>query len=262
MGTLEGKIAFITGGASGLGFATAKRLASEGAFVVIGDRNAELADKAAAEVGGRALVLDVGSPADWDTTIASLRDVEGALDLVHLNAGVVTPEPDITKVTDEAYRRIMGANVDGVAFGLRACLPLVAEGDGGAVVATSSLAGLIPVAGDPVYAATKHAVIGLVRSLAPQWADRGVALSCVCPGIADTPLVGDDTKAALRSAEFPLIAPEAVAEAVYGLMVSKTSGEAWVVQAGMEQATPYRFHGVPGPKAKGAEGRRPPGFTP
>lgn len=261
MGTLDGKIAFITGGASGLGFATAKRLGSEGATVVIGDRNRELADKAAAELGGRSLVLDVGSPPDWDVAVASLRAEEGALDLLHLNAGVVTPEPDITKVTDDAYRRIMGANVDGVAFGLRACLPLVAEGGGGAVVATSSLAGLIPVAGDPIYAATKHAVIGLVRSLAPQWVDRGVGLSCVCPGIADTPLVGDDTKAALRSAEFPLIAPEAVAEAVYGLMLKRASGEAWVVQAGMDEATPYRFHGVPGPKAKGAEGRRPPGFT-
>ena len=262
MGTLEGKVAFVTGGASGLGFATAKRLAGEGAAIVIGDRNAELAEKAAAELGGRAVVLDVGQPSDWDDAVSSIRAEEGALDLVHLNAGVVTPEPDITKVTDDAYRRIMGANVDGVAFGLRACLPLVAEGDGGAVVATSSLAGLIPVAGDPIYTATKHAVIGLVRSLAPQWVDRGVALSCVCPGITDTPLVGDDTKAAMRSVDFPLIKPEAVAEAVYGLMVGKVSGEAWVVQAGMDQAVPYRFHGVPGPKASGAEGRRPPGFTP
>lgn len=262
MGTLDGKVAFITGGASGLGFATAKRLGSEGAVVVIGDRNADAADKAAAELGGRAVVLDVGVPADWDAAVASIRAQEGALDLVHLNAGVVTPEPDITKVTDEAYRRIMGANVDGVVFGLRACLPLVAEGDGGAIVATSSLAGLIPVAGDPIYALSKHAVIGVMRSLAPQWVDRGVGLSCVCPGIADTPLVGDDTKAALRSADFPLIAPEAVAEAVYGLMLKKASGEAWVVQAGMDEAAPYRFHGVPGPKAAGAEGRRPPGFTP
>ena len=155
MGTLEGKVAFITGGASGLGFATAKRLASEGAVIVIGDRNAEQAEKAAAELGGRAVVLDVGSPADWDAAIASIEAEEGALDLVHLNAGVVTPEPDITRVTDDAYRRIMGANVDGVVFGLRAVPAARRRGRRGAIVATSSLAGLIPVAGDPIYALDK-----------------------------------------------------------------------------------------------------------
>jgi len=261
MGTLEGKVALVTGGASGLGLATAKRLATEGARVVIGDRNVDAAEKAAAEVGGRAVALDVGDPAQWTAAVASILAEEGALDLVHLNAGVTTPEPDLTKLTDDAYRRIMSANVDGVVFGLRACLPAVADGDGGAIVATASLAGLIPVAGDPIYAATKHAVVGLVRSVAPQWAPRNVGVSCVCPGIADTPLVGDDTKAALRAADFPLIEPEAVAEAVYGLLLKRASGEAWVVQAGMPEAASYRFHGVPGPKATGSEGRRPPGFT-
>lgn len=127
MGTFDGKVALVTGGGSGIGYAVAERLHSDGATVVIADRNAQAATLAAKELGGRAISMDVGSPADWSDAVASLRSNEGGLDLVHLNAGVTTGESDLTKLTEEQYRRIMGANVDGVVWGMKAVLPLLVE---------------------------------------------------------------------------------------------------------------------------------------
>ena len=134
---------------------------------------------------------------------------------------------------------------------------LVARG-GGALVATASLAGLVAFAADPIYALTKHAVVGLVRGLALTLTDRGVTVNAVCPGMVDTPLV-DDARAALAAAQFPLIAPEAVAEAVLGCLLGDGTGQAVVVQAGREP-TPFRFSRPPGPRQAGAEGRVPPGL--
>jgi NAD(P)-dependent dehydrogenase (short-subunit alcohol dehydrogenase family) len=257
MGQLEGKVALVTGAASGIGLATAKRLASEGAAVFVVDRNAEAGEKAAAEIGGRFEVADVGSAEDWDRVVASITSDAGALHLAYLNAGVTTGENDVTKVTEEQYRRIVGANVDGVFYGLRAVVPAIAAAGGGAVVATASLAGLIDFAPDPIYTLTKHAVVGLIRSAAPQLMEKGITCNAVCPGIVDTPLVGEDAKAFLNEAGFPLIQPEAIAEAVLEAMVGTATGQAYIVQAGREP-TAYRFGRIPGPRAAGAEGMAPP----
>lgn len=259
MDTLEGKVAFVTGGGSGIGYAVARRLVDAGASVVLADRNAEAAELAATELGGRAFGMDVGVPGDWDLAMAAVRANEGGLDLVHLNAGVTTMESDLTKLTEEQYRRIMGANVDGVVYGMRATLPLLEERGGGRIVATASLAGVIAFSNDPIYALTKHAVIGLVRSAANQWADRGVVINAICPGIVDTPLPGEETKKMLRAADFPLIEPEEVAQAVYELMTTGEPGAAHIIQAGTG-GIPYRFHNVPGPR-RGGEHRKPPSFA-
>jgi NAD(P)-dependent dehydrogenase (short-subunit alcohol dehydrogenase family) len=182
----------------------------------------------------------------------------GGLDLVHLNAGVTTQQGDITALTDDQYRRILAVNVDGVVFGARALVPeLVARG-GGALVATASLAGLVAFAADPIYALTKHAVVGLVRALALTLTGEGITVNAVCPGLVDTPLV-DDVRPALAAARFPLIAPEAVVDAVLGCMVGEATGQAVVVQAGREP-TPFRFSRPPGPRQAGAEGKVPPGL--
>ena len=125
------------------------------------------------------------------------------------------------------------------------------------MVATASLAGLIAFDADPVYTLTKHAVVGLVRALAPQLQARGITVNAVCPGIVDTPLVGDEAKRLLQQAQFPLIAPRQVAEAVLACMTGSVTGEAFVCQAGREPV-PYRFPRVPGPRLEGAEGRLPP----
>jgi short-subunit dehydrogenase len=110
---------------------------------------------------------------------------------------------------------------------------------------------------DPIYAGTKHFLIGFVRSVAPQLEERGIQINAVCPGIVDTPILGDEGRARLLAADFPLLAPEEVAEAVLAAAQSGGTGEAWVVQPG-RKPEPYRYGGVPGPRVRGAEGRLPP----
>ena len=258
MGALEGKVAVVTGSASGIGLASARRLASEGATVVAVDINAKGARAAAKELGGPAVQADVSDVGDWSTIVSAVREL-GGLDACYLNAGVTTGQEDITLLTDEQYRRIMAVNVDGVVFGTRALVPeLVARG-GGAVVATSSLAGIVAFPGDPIYTLTKHAVVGFVRSMAPRLAEQGITINAICPGLVDTPLIDGQIRDALAGSGFPLIAPQDVAEAVLGCVLGEGTGQAVVVQAGREP-TAYRFGRAPGPREPGAEGKIPPSW--
>lgn len=257
MGALDSKVAIITGGASGIGLATAERLADEGAAVVIVDRNTEAGQEVAARLGGRFVMADVGQPADWPRIVTAAKEEFGGVDIAYLNAGVTTGEQDITALTDEQYRRIMGPNVDGVVFGARAVAPAIAARGGGAIVATASLAGLIAFSPDPIYTMTKHAVVGLVRALAPQMEAKGITINAICPGIVDTPLVGDEPRRLLESVGFPMMPASQIAEAVLGCITGKATGEAWVCQPG-RPAERFEFGGAPGPRADGAEGRVPP----
>jgi len=228
--------ALVTGAASGIGRAIADRLRAEGH------------DVAALDVAE----LDVSDPAAWSLATAGLD----RLDVACLNAGVITGSSSIADLSDEQYRRILGVNVGGTVLGVRALLPAL-EAAGGKVVVTASLAGLTTMPTDPIYAGTKHFLVGFVRSVAPELAERGISINAVCPGIVSTPLLGEDGRAALEAAGFPLLAPEDVAEAVAAVLDAGGTGEAWVVQPG-RAAEPYRFHGVPGPRVPGAVGVRPP----
>jgi NAD(P)-dependent dehydrogenase (short-subunit alcohol dehydrogenase family) len=257
MGALDGKVAVVTGGASGIGLATARRLTAEGARVAIVDLNDDAGGAAADEIGGWYVRADVGRPADWTEVVGQVQQRAGGIDLAYLNAGVTTGEADICALTDEQYRRIMGPNVDGVVFGVRAVVPSMVQRGGGAIVATASLAGLIAFSPDPIYTLTKHAVVGLVRALAPQLQDKGITINAICPGIVDTPLVGDEAVAMLRAANFPIIRPEDIAEAVLGRMIGTDTGLPWVCQAGSEPVA-YHHRRVPGPRVEGAEGAVPP----
>jgi NAD(P)-dependent dehydrogenase (short-subunit alcohol dehydrogenase family) len=148
---------------------------------------------------------------------------------------VTTGESDISNLTDEQYRRLVGANVDGVVFGTRALTPVIAAQGGGSIVVTASLAGLISFPLDPIYTMSKHAVVGFVRSVAPQLQAKGITINAICPGVVDTPLVGDGREM-LRQSGFPLIEPEDIAEAVVAAITGGGTGECFAVQKGQRYA--------------------------
>jgi NAD(P)-dependent dehydrogenase (short-subunit alcohol dehydrogenase family) len=222
--------ALVTGGEGGLGRAMRARLEHEGYEVESLDL-----------VSG----FDVTDPAAWDR-------VEG-VDLACLNAGILTAEIDITKLTDDQYRSAVGVNVDGVVYGVRRLARVM---DGGTIVATASLAGLVGMPLDAIYSLTKHAVVGFVRSIAPQIAP--IKINAVCPGIADTPMLDlHDQRETFAAAGFPLLRPEDVAEAMWLAATSSGTGECWFVQPGREPA-PFRFANIPGPRSGGETVGLPP----
>jgi NAD(P)-dependent dehydrogenase (short-subunit alcohol dehydrogenase family) len=222
----------VTGAAGGIGQAIVARLEAEGAEV----RGLDLVDG-----------FDVTDPAAWES-------VE-RVDLACLNAGVAALLPSIAELSEEEYRRIVSVNVDGVVWGVRRLAQVMEDGD--TIVVTASLAGLIGVEDDPIYSLTKHAVIGLVRSVAPQLEKRGIRVNAVCPGFADTPMVRGRLRESLEGAHFPLLRPDEVAKAVLSAARSEGTGEAWVVQPG-RGPEPYRFRGIPGPRVEGRAGIAPP----
>ncbi len=234
--------AFVTGGASGIGAASARLLAGSGYDVVVADLQDSLGSALADEIGASYVHLDVGDPSAWTACL-------DGVDLVHLNAGVVTGEGALADVTDEQYRRILGVNVDGVVFGAREAARAMA-GRGGAIVATASLAGLLGFFPDPLYTLTKHAVVGLVRALGPALEPQGITINAVCPGVVETPLLSAEGAARLRAAGHELIDPASVAATVLAAATSGRSGECWTVLAGVESA-PFSFARVDIP------GRRP-----
>jgi NAD(P)-dependent dehydrogenase (short-subunit alcohol dehydrogenase family) len=222
----------VTGSAGGIGQAIVERLQQEGASV----HELDL-------VTG----FDVTDPTAWQSV--------DRVELACLNAGVTTSTASIAELTREEYRRVVGVNVDGVVYGVRRMAREMEDGD--AIVVTASLAGLTAVENDPIYALTKHAVVGFVRSVAPQLERRGIRINAVCPGFADTPMVAGELRSALESAEFPLLTADEVAEAVLRAARSEGTGEAWVVQPGRDPE-PYGFRGIPGPRVAGKEGLAPP----
>jgi NAD(P)-dependent dehydrogenase (short-subunit alcohol dehydrogenase family) len=247
---LQGKVALITGGASGIGLASARRLRQEGATIAVADL--QVPPDGTAEL---ALQVDVAESSTWPGLIDEVSRL-GSIGVAHLNAGVTTASVAIDELSDAEYRRVMRINVDHVVFGIRALVPAMGRTGGGVIVVTASLAGLTGFAQDPVYTLTKHAVVGLVRGLAPQLKSRNIRLHAVCPGIVDTPLIADGVHT-LREAGFPLLAPEDIAEAVMRAVDHDGTGECWYVQPGREPA-PFAFRNVPGPRTPGAEGMRPP----
>ena len=126
------------------------------------------------------------------------------------------------------------------------------------IVATASVAGLTAMPDDPVYAATKHAVVGFVRSVAPALERQGIQINAICPGIADTAMLDQhDQRALFADAGFPLLQPEEVAESMWLAAKSDGTGECWFVQPGREPA-PFRFANVPGPRRGGETVGLPP----
>jgi NAD(P)-dependent dehydrogenase (short-subunit alcohol dehydrogenase family) len=171
--------------------------------------------------------FDVSDPRAWD-------DV-GDVDLACLNAGIVTGEGDVAKLSDDQYRRALGVNVDGVVYGVRRLAQVMEPGS--AIVVTASLAGLTTVYADPIYGGTKHFLIGFVRSVARQLAEREITINAVCPAIVDTPILGASREGIVAKG-IPMLQPEEIADAILLAARDGSTGQAWVCMRGRP---PERF---------------------
>ncbi len=224
---LEGRHTLVTGAGSGIGRAAARLFGAEGASVTAIDLDGDgLAETlAGAGEGHRAVVGSVADPACWSRALDELD----RLDIACLNAGVYGFNGSIDELPLDVYRRTIDANVDGVVLGVRAVVPVMRAGGGGAIVATASVAGIVAFEGNPVYTLTKQAVTGFVRAVAPSLAADGISIDAVCPGIVDTPMTVE-AAAGLDVGSLPLIAPETVATVVLDLATSEGTGRCRAVR--------------------------------
>ena len=212
---LVGRVAFVTGGGSGLGAAFCRRLAADGAHVIVNDLAPEAAGAVAAEIGGTAAAFDVTDAADFDAAIDTAVALHGKIDILVNNAGIA-PVPDPTRtdqamanqmlrmegrvdelvpldatagLSDAEWDRMIRVHLYGTFHGVRAALRHMTPARSGSIVNIGSVLGLRPMAGSPHYSAAKAAIIALTKSVGQEVAPFGVRVNAVCPGWVDTPLL-------------------------------------------------------------------------
>ncbi len=188
-GKLEGKIALVTGGSSGIGLATAQSFVKEGAYVYITGRRQSELEKAVKTIGGaqvKAVRADASNLADLDKLFAQIKQEKGRLDVVFANAGVGSFAP-LGTITEEHYDQIFNTNVKGLLFTVQGALPLIP--DGGSVILNSSVAGSKGLAAFSVYSATKAAVRSFARSWTVDLKERKIRVNVISPGPIATPIL-------------------------------------------------------------------------
>ncbi len=219
------EVLLVTGGATGIGAAVARLGTKNGCTVAICDVNEEAGKALADELGGRFYRCDVTSLASVSEAVdACVRDL-GVPAYAHLNAGIMTvPTNDaylaIEDVSEAQYRRIVGVNLDGVFHGAKALIPIMRSA-GGAITITASTAGLSVVPVDPMYTATKYALVGFGRAVAAANEGSKLRINVICPGVTDTRIVPDEYK----RPEFNMMPAEVMAAEVLDLLQNGNNGE-------------------------------------
>jgi NAD(P)-dependent dehydrogenase (short-subunit alcohol dehydrogenase family) len=245
---MQGKVALVTGGSSGIGRATALAFAREGAKVVVAaDKNVEGGKETIGLIkkgGGEATFVkaDVSKAAEVEALVNKTIALYGRLDYAHNNAGILGDRGSLTELTEEQWDRNINVNLKSVWLCMKYEILYMVEHGGGAIVNTSSLAGLRALEGSPFYVASKHGIIGLTKSAALEFGKAGIRVNAVCPGLILTPPIlkdfGDSLEEAVRKERIPLGRvgnPEEVAEVVVWLCsdaASFVTGDAIVVDGG------------------------------
>lgn len=244
-----GKVAFVTGAASGIGRATALAFAHEGASVVVADVSEQGNQETARmieEKGGRAIAVKCDVTRTEDVKVALEKTIEafGRLDFAFNNAGIEPRNAAPTaEYEEEEWNRIIDINLRGVFLCMKHEIPLILKQGRGAIVNTSSGAGIIGIKGSPAYTAAKHGVIGLTKAAALDYASQNIRVNAVCPGYIDTPMMGrftggTDEGRAKVIAEEPvgrMGKPEEIAAAVIWLCSDAAAfvvGHAMVIDGG------------------------------
>ena len=214
---LSGKVAAITGAASGIGLECARSLIAAGVRVVLVDRAEDALRSACAELGPNAipLVIDLMKPASVATMMPEILDKAGQLDIFHANAGAYVGGPVLDGDPD-VWDRVLNLNINAVFRSVHAVLPHMVERKSGDIIVTSSIAGLVPVVWEPIYTASKHAVQAFVHTVRRQVAPHGLRVGAVQPGPVVTALISDWPKDKLDDelAKGGLLQPVEVAEAM------------------------------------------------
>ncbi|SEP96570.1 NAD(P)-dependent dehydrogenase, short-chain alcohol dehydrogenase family [Devosia sp. YR412] len=194
----EGKVAFVTGAASGIGEAVAKQLAARGAKVVVADLKLEAGQKvvdAIVAAGGTAaaVAVDVGQPEQVEQAVKFAVDTYGALHLAVNNAGIGGVAKPTADYTVEEWRKVVQIDLDSVFYSLKSEIPALLKSGGGAVVNMASILGTNGFASAPAYVSSKHGVVGLTKATAIDYARQGIRLNAVGPGFIETPLLNGNT---------------------------------------------------------------------
>lgn len=190
----SGKVAIVTGAASGIGEAVAQAIAARGGQVVVADINQDAAERAATAIGetggsAKAFRADVADAASVEAMVQFAVDTYGGLDVAVNNAGIGGPLSPTGEYPVDGWRTVIDINLNGVFYGLRYQIPAMLARGGGAIINVASILGAVGTANSPAYVAAKHGVLGLTKAAAIEYATRNIRINSVGPGYIETPLL-------------------------------------------------------------------------